>query len=214
MQQRQAYLLLGLTMVMWGCNFIVGKLAIGHVTPMMLNAGRWAVSGIVLFWLARHHLRAEWPVLRANAGILIVLGILGMTAYGVMLFAALTRTTAINAAIVQASMPVIVFVASFALVRQRVFGGQVVGFLLSIAGVVVTVSHGDIGQLASLSLNTGDALMLLAVLAYGAYTALLRFRPTLQWQTFMLALVAVGFITSTPFAIVEWYSAAGHAPGR
>ena len=45
---RQAYILLLMTTLFWGGNAVAGKLALGHVSPMLLNMGRWAIAFAIL----------------------------------------------------------------------------------------------------------------------------------------------------------------------
>lgn len=201
--QRTAYLLLVFTMLLWAGNAIAGKFAVGNISPMLLNTLRWLIAALVLAFLARKRLAGEWPVMKANAPLLLGLGAAGMTGFGISLYIALTYTSAINASIEQASMPLIVFAANYLVFRKAVSRGQIIGFVISLVGVAVTVTHGEIGRLAELDLNRGDALMVLGIMFYGGYTVALRFRPALHWQTFMLAIVASGFVTSLPFAIAE-----------
>ena len=52
---RTAYLLLLLTSIFWGGNAIAGKLAVGHVSPMLLTAARWGLAAIML---VRHRMAA------------------------------------------------------------------------------------------------------------------------------------------------------------
>ena len=41
---RKAYFYLCVTTFFWGGNSVAGKLAIGHVSPMMLTTLRWLVA--------------------------------------------------------------------------------------------------------------------------------------------------------------------------
>ena len=41
--QRPA-LLLVLTTLIWGSNAVAARLAVGHVSPMMLTTARWAIA--------------------------------------------------------------------------------------------------------------------------------------------------------------------------
>ena len=63
---RKAYFLLLVTMLFWAGNAVAGKLAIGHVSPMLLSALRWALAMVVLVVIGRRHLAADWPVLRQS----------------------------------------------------------------------------------------------------------------------------------------------------
>ena len=41
---RQAYAPAPLTTLFWGGNAVAGKLAVGHVSPMLLTAARWGIA--------------------------------------------------------------------------------------------------------------------------------------------------------------------------
>ena len=76
---RSAYLLLLLTTLFWGSNAVAGKLAVGHVSPMMLTTLRWCLALALLLPFSLGRLPADWPAIRANAGLLALLGALGFT---------------------------------------------------------------------------------------------------------------------------------------
>ena len=77
---RTAYLLLLLTTLFWGGNAIAGKLAVGHVSPMLLTA---TALGLALRSSCRSsagaQLGADWPLVRRNLPLLIGLGAFGFT---------------------------------------------------------------------------------------------------------------------------------------
>jgi drug/metabolite transporter (DMT)-like permease len=179
---------------------------------MLLNLMRWAAAALVLGVLARDKLRADWPAVRRNAGLLLALGFGGMTVFSGGLYLALLHTSAINASIMQASMPLVVFVASFLAYGTRISTAQAAGFVISVIGVAITVSHGDLWRLSQMDLNRGDAIMLVAVFAYGLYTVALRRRPAMHWQTFMFALMVAASVTSLPPALIEWWIGRSHLP--
>src|SRR5688500_5350945 len=96
---RAAYLILLLAAAFWGGDAVAGKLAVGHVSPMLLTALRWGGAAIVLLAFAGPHLAADWPVIRKHLLFLAVLGAAGFTAFNVALYTALLHTSAINASI-------------------------------------------------------------------------------------------------------------------
>src|SRR5260370_31772599 len=55
----KAWLLLGLTMLMWGGNVVASRLAIGQVSPMALVALRWILVCGLLTLLPRRQLAAD-----------------------------------------------------------------------------------------------------------------------------------------------------------
>ena len=205
---RNAYLLLILTTLFWGGNAIAGKLALGHVSPMTLTALRWFFAFLVLLAVGWPRLRADWQAVRAHLPLLVVLGALGFAVFNIAMYCALVFTTAINVSIEQAGMPMVIFLANYLLFRTRVTWIQILGFGLTLVGIVIVASHGDPRRLLALDLNLGDALMLGGVLVYSAYTVMLRWKPAIHWQSMMIVLSGAATIASIPFAIGEF--ALGH----
>lgn len=201
---RTAYLLLLLTALFWGGNAVAGKLAIGHVSPMMLAAARWGLAFLLLVAIGWPRLAADWPQIRRHWLLLTLLGFLGFTIFNVALYSALLFTTAINTSIEQAGMPMLIFLANFLFFRLRARPAQIAGFLISIAGVLLTASHGDPRRLLELDVNFGDALMLVAVVVYSGYSVALRFKPAIHWQSLMIVLTFAATLTSLPFVAAEY----------
>ena len=206
---RNAYVLLLLTTLFWGGNAVAGKLAVGHISPMLLTTLRWAMAVAIMLAIGLPQLRRDWPAVRANLALLFALGAAGFALFNVALYTALNYTTAINASIEQAGMPMFIFAANFVLYRMGVSWGQIAGFTLSLVGVALTAAHGDLTSLAQLDINFGDALMLGAVVSYAGYTVALRYKPAIHWKSLMLAMCFAAAVTSLPFAI--WELAAGDA---
>jgi len=203
-----AYSLLLLTTLFWGGNGVAGKLAVGHVSPMLLTSLRWGLACLLLWMLGRGRLKADWAALRPHLPMLVLLGFLGFSLFNIALYAALLFTTAVNTSIEQAGIPMLIFGLNFLFFRQKVAWGQAVGFTLAVFGVALTASHGSLSRLLALEVNFGDALMLVAVLAYAVYTVLLRFRPAVHWLSLMIVLTGAAALTSLPFTLGE--AALGH----
>ena len=199
----KAYALLAWATLFWAGNSIAGKLAVGHASPMVVVAVRWLVVMVVLYVFSRKHIAADWPVIRSRWRYLLLLGVLGFTGFSVALYYALVYTTAINSAILQGGMPFFVFCASFVLFGSRVSLKQAVGFVISFIGVVAIAARGDIDNLTALDINFGDALMLVAIISYGVYTAALRSKPTLHWASLMFALCLGATLSSLPLLAFE-----------
>ncbi|SOE16277.1 drug/metabolite transporter (DMT)-like permease [Hoeflea halophila] len=199
----RAYLFLVITALSWGDNAVAGKMAVGHISPMLLTSLRWAIALTILISFTLPQLRRDREVIRANLPLLMAYGAIGFTFFNNLLYSALQYTTAINVAIEQAGMPMVIFLANFILFRIKVTSAQIVGFLLTLSGVAITASGGSLDRLIGLELNRGDALMLLAVLCYGGYTVALRYKPQLHWQSMITVMAASAFLTSLPFSAFE-----------
>jgi drug/metabolite transporter (DMT)-like permease len=209
---RTAYILLLLTTLFWGGNAIAGKLAIGHISPMLLTTARWTLAFGIITAFGWKRFAKDWSTVRENLPYLIGLGFIGFTLFNVALYGALVYTSAINVSIEQGGMPMLIFLLNFLLFRTPVAPLQIVGLLMSVAGIVLTASHGSPVRILELDINFGDAIMVIGLVTYSVYTVILRYRPTIHWQSLMMVMTASGAITSLPFTIAEFQLGAGIVP--
>ncbi|WP_034658168.1 DMT family transporter [Chelativorans sp. J32] len=199
-----AYPLLLLTTLSWGGNAVAGKLAVGHISPFALTFLRWILAVAVLLPVAWGPLRRDWPKIRSNLGLLTLLGIMGFTCFNATMYSALTLTSAVNVSIEQGAIPLVIIVVNFVFFRVRASWLQIAGFLLSLVGIALTASHGDLRRLTAMDINFGDLLMLFAVLAYGFYTVALRFKPEIHWVSMITVLAVSALVSSFPLMIWEY----------
>jgi len=195
----RAYSFLILTAFLWAGNSIAGKIGVGHIDPILLTTLRWWIAAVLIVAASWKRLRAEWLVIRRHWPLLFAYGATGFCLFNVLLYSALTATSVVNAMIEQAAMPMLIFFGNFLLFRTRATWAQLAGFAMTLAGVIITATHGDIGRLLKLQLNIGDALMLLADLVYAGYTVGLKWRPPLHWQSFLAVPCAGAALTCLPF---------------
>jgi drug/metabolite transporter (DMT)-like permease len=196
---KNPHLLLVITTFIWGGNAIAGKFAIGHVSPMMLTFFRWAIALAIISTFASKHIKNDWKAIKENWLYLLLMGGFGYTAFNFFLYSSLQYTSAINVALEQSAMPVIIFVLNYALYRTGVTWLQIFGYCLTLVGVLVTVSAGDpIGMLTSQTtgLNRGDILMAGAAICYGGYSVALRAKPQMHWISLLTCLIAGALVFS------------------
>jgi drug/metabolite transporter (DMT)-like permease len=193
-----AFLLLLLTMMMWGGNAVAGRLAVGEVSPMALVTLRWVITAVLLGVFARRQIVAEWPSLRPRWRSIIVMGAVGFTSVNALYFLAAHHTTAVNMAILQGSMPMFVLLGALAFHRTRVTPMQIVGVIVTIAGIATIATKGHIETLRTLGFNPGDLLILLMAMIYSGYTVALRDRPKVSGLVFFSGMAVVALITSLP----------------
>lgn len=199
------FLLLSLTALLWSGNAIAGKLGAGHVSPFLLTWLRWVIASSILILLSLNHLKRDRTIILQHWKFLFLLGAFGFSIFNSLMYLALNHTTAINVAIEQASMPLIVFVLNYILFKTRVTKYQVIGFLITLIGVAITVTRGNVFDIMNQSPNVGDLLMLAAVVFYGIYSVLLRSKPNIHPLSFLSVLGIAALITTTPLMLYESY---------
>lgn len=198
-----AYLLLTLAALFWAGNAIGGKFALGVITPTTLTFLRWAVATVLVGLIAAPKLRQDFAAARRHWRQLLTLGAVGLGAFNLSLYAALEYTTAINVTIEQSAMPILIILINYVLYRQRIRALQGLGIALTIAGVVLTVTHGNPFALLESGINRGDGIMVIAILLYSGYTVALRNRPAMHWLSLLFVLCVGAMLLATPFYLVE-----------
>jgi drug/metabolite transporter (DMT)-like permease len=200
-------LLLTLPPLLWAGNAVVGRVVSPLVPPLTLNFLRWAFAFLVMLPLA-------WPLLRASSplwpriGRFTVLGLLGIGSYNALQYLALRTSTPINVTLVGSSIPAFMLGLGALFFGQRITGRQVAGAVLSIAGVLVVLSHGELSHLAQVHFVAGDLYMLVATAGWALYSWLLT-RPgdppeiRSDWAAFLMAQLVPGLAWSGLFAAVE-----------
>ncbi|ODU09560.1 MAG: hypothetical protein ABS84_07270 [Rubrivivax sp. SCN 71-131] len=210
-RRRVALLLLWLLPAIWSSNYLIARSAGPHVPPHVLAFGRWGiVFALLLAFNARsiashpQRLLAEW---RQS----LVLGALGMWICGAWVYLAGHTTSTTNLSLIYAAAPVGIALAGQRLLGERLGRAQAVAMLLSLAGVIFVVLHGDPGSLLSVRFVVGDLWILAATISWIGYSVLQQyFRTRLSPTERLCSMAAGGLVVMLPF--VAWELAAMTAP--
>lgn len=197
-------MLLTLTAVLWAGNALASRLAVGHISPFLLVFARWVMVLAVLWPLYGSQVRAHWGEIRPRLMRISLMAILGFTGFNALFYTAGYYTTAINIGILQGSIPVVVLAGAFLLYGTRASLVQIVGVLITLAGVVVVATQGAPQQILDIGLNRGDLAMLAACGFYAFYTLALRERPNMPGIAFFTLLALISAVTSVPLLVAEW----------
>ncbi len=206
--------LMTLPPLLWAGNAVVGRLAVGHVPPLLLNALRWMLALAILLVLGRRALTtpAARRELAARWRELTLLGLLGVGTYNALQYLALHTSTPINVTLIAASSPLWMLAVGALFYRVRPGPRELWGALLSLAGVVVVLTHGNVVQIAAVRFVPGDLLMLLAAATWALYSWMLArpparlappLRPAWNWAEFLLVQAIFGLFWAGTFAGVE-----------
>ena len=205
-------LLLTLTALMFAGHSVVGRLAVGEISPMALTCGRWGLALIPLTLATRASFRKDLAILRPHWILVIAMGALGFTGFNALFYSAAHLTGALNLSILQGAIPAIVLIGARLAFGVRVSGWQAFGAFITMVGVATIAAQGDLSRLLTLKFNQGDAMMMLACVFYAGYTVGLRNRPAISGLGFFTAMAAVAFVTSIPLLAIEIVDGAFLAP--
>lgn len=198
-----ALLLLAASMLFWAGNWVIGRALRDAMEPFTLNFVRWALATLILAPFALPKLRAQLPVIRRHWGILLLLALTGVSLFHAMVYLGLRSTTTVNAILLNSSLPLFILACAWILERERSTPRQLGGMLLSLAGIVVILSRGELASLARLEVHAGDLWILLAMPVWGVYSVLLKRRPPeLGGVSFLFVIAALGTLLLVPAAVL------------
>ncbi|MCG3146661.1 MAG: hypothetical protein PCFJNLEI_00095 [Verrucomicrobiae bacterium] len=203
------YVLLTLAPLFWSGNVVLARAVRGDIAPMALIVWRWTIALAILLPLTGAELWRQRRALRAHWRILGVLGFLGTFLYQALSYQALTATTALNALLITATAPLLTALLHWLVYRETITRRLGVAICLSLVGVGIVISRGDVQLLLGLRLNPGDLLMLAATLVWAGYCILLeRYRPAGVSSTGLVSVLAlVGLVFALP--VYLWQSGGG-----
>ncbi len=197
------YLLLAVSAASWGANWAVVRGVIRDVTPFALVFWRLLLACLILFPFALPHLRRDLPAASKKWKWIFFFGVTGVAGFPIFGYLGLKYTTAINAAVLNSSLPLFMVPTAWLVRGDTIRRRQLVGMVLSLAGALAIVTAGDPAALASFRFNSGDLLVLLGVALWALYTVLLYHRPSMHALSFLFFILLAGTVFCAPFYAME-----------
>ncbi|MFX1389506.1 MAG: DMT family transporter [Promethearchaeota archaeon] len=212
-----AYLLLILTMVIWGGTWPLGRWLVSEevggttIPPFMIAVIRYFLA-IVCFFLILRFKEGDinWQFAKENWKILTLMGLLSVTVYQAGYLIGEIFTAASDASIMVATNAIWVVILSSIFLRTESFTWKkMFGALLGFTAVIIIVGFSPNVNVSNRIL--GDILILVAALSYASYTVISRYfmnknlknykneQPSslliISWVSFF------GFLITTPIAL-------------
>jgi drug/metabolite transporter (DMT)-like permease len=206
-----AYIAMATAMVTVGSTLVASKM-MGEMPVFIASLMRFAIASPVLLCLARATGRKwprlnmrEWAVLCAQAG-------LGSVGYSVLLIAGLSRTVAADASVIAGTLPAVVALLAWAVLRERPGGWSLVAIALATLGVGILALHGEPGPDGASRHHRllGDALVLAAVACEAIFLLLNKAVATPVDPLVVAAIMAVlSMLFCAVPAAVQWSGMGG-----
>lgn len=199
-QAVKASLYLVLATLFWSGNFVVGQAAVASMTPLDLTFWRWTLAALPLLALAHFVEKPDWRAVLRRWPVLLLLSALGMSGYTLLLYGALGYTSAMNASLITAANPALIVVMAIFLLGERTTRLGWLGIGLGLLGVLLVLTRGELQRVFSLSINTGELLMIGAIVVWGSYTIIAR-RLDIPAIAATAVQVTMATVTLAPFAL-------------
>ena len=185
----------------------------GSVSPITLSTVRWGLAALLLLPFGWRVFKPE-STLWQNKKRFLLLALFGVGSYNVLLYLALQTSTAINVTLIGASMPIWMLLIGAVFYQTKPTVLQLVGAMISLLGVAIVLTRGELATLLSMQMVIGDLLIMSATILWATYSWMLS-RPGTSterqwpWADFLLAQVLLGMLWTGLFDGFE--IASGHA---
>lgn len=204
------YLYLSLAAIFWGGNYVVGKLMVVDMDPILLSQARWLLTSALLLIINIRPLVRSAGEIRKAWSTLTMLAICGQVLFPLTLYIGLQYTTSLNAAIYLSATPCLVLSINRFVFGDTITRGNWLGVLASTIGVAWLVTMGQLSDLSFLKqFNKGDLWTMLSAASWASYCAFLRTKPkSIPGQAFVTYSAVVGTVLLVPFTLYTLYQPA------
>ena len=164
-ERRLAVLALVATMAIWGSSFVVTTLVLDEAGPFAVTLLRFGLGLLVLLPFAY---RRGFRFRLALRPAFLLFGLTGVAlVYGLQTLALVFTSTA-NTALISAGVPVVAAVLARVFLKEHIPPARLFGIALSVLGIGLVTGATPSGANSG-SVLLGNAFMVGAVVAYGAY---------------------------------------------
>jgi len=201
-----AYLFLFLAVLFWAGNFVVGKFASYYqIPPFSLNFYRWFFAWLILLPFTFKEIISKKNYILENYKFYVLLGITSVTIFNSIVYYSLNFTQVISGVLMISTIPVMIMFISSILKIEKTNIFQILGVICSFVGVILIITKANFELLVNLDFNKGDLTMVIAMLSWATYSALLKKRKhELSQLSLLEVIITFGLIFLIPVYFVEY----------
>ena len=194
---------LGATTI-YGLNHTIAK----EVMPTYIQGFGFVqvrlLGAAILFWLVSLFIPQQ-KIDRADVPKMLLCALLGMVVNMLCFFKGIELSTPINSAVLITITPILVFVFSAILIKERLLLPRVVGVVLGFIGALVLIVFGNEIRQDAPNIPLGNALFILNASSFGLYLVLVKSLSAKYTTVHLLKwLFLFGFIMALPISYPEF----------
>lgn len=164
------YLKLSLASLLWGGNYIAGRLVAMELPPFSAAFLRFLVASLLLLLISLLRRRVPPAPGGRQLMLLLLLALSGVFLFNLFYFAGLRRVSASRGSVIIALSPGMVALGSALIFRQKISIKTVLGLLAALAGTVWVITGGRPQALLAGSLGLGELCLTLSMLCWSVYS--------------------------------------------
>ena len=160
---------LAAVLLFWSGNYIVGKIALAHMSALTLVSFRFELSAVLLLgmYLSRRKRTALRP---GDVWTFVYLGLLGFAVNQGCYMFGLAHTTSQHSVVIVALDPILILMLASALKLERLTFAKVIGMVICFFGVLLLET--EHGSPMHSPLLTGDLITFAGAMGFSLYTVL------------------------------------------
>lgn len=189
----------------YGITFTVAKDVMPlHIKPFGFILLRVGVAAS-LFWIIGSLFFKIEPIERKDIWRLIAAALFGIAINMLSFFKGLSYTTPINAAVIMATAPIMVFVFSIFILKEKILIRKIIGIAIGLIGTVILILYGQKSSATGSNIPLGNLLVFINATSYSLYLVIAK-KLTVKYHPFTFArwIYLIGFLMVLPFGFQEF----------
>ena len=195
--------------IVYGLNHTIAKNVMPiYITPFGFILLR-VLGAAILFWLVSFFIKPE-KIQKKDWPRLIACSFLGMVINMLAFFKGLELSTPVNSSVIITISPIIVFIFSAILLKEKIQFLKTIGIISGFIGAIILVLYTSKTGINAPNIPLGNVLFILNSFAYGLYLVLVKpliekynIITLLKWL-FLLAIFLNLPVTFNEFTSVKW----------
>ncbi|QQZ11328.1 DMT family transporter [Heyndrickxia vini] len=192
----KSYFWLTSCVIIWGSNFVFGKILVQEFTPSLLTSIR--LLFIVLFLIGVSSFKKQFKrVNKTDFCILLLLGIVGVFVNQWSFFVGLQTADPTTSALILATTPILTGFLAFLFLKEKLTIRMLIGSIFAVIGIYFVVAKGN---LSLLQIDKGLLWIVITMVTFAIMIILTRvLSQRIDPLTITLYSNIVGFLVSIPF---------------
>ena len=150
------YFLALIAIFFWSWNIIVASSFAATLSPFELAFGRWVIAGTILIAITWKQLWAQRKILLAHWPLIVGLALSGIVIDNTLIYYAGRTASAVNIGLLDTTGPIFLVLLSRFFLKTPISKIQILGFLITILGVIIIIIRGDFTQISQIKLVSRD----------------------------------------------------------
>lgn len=191
--------------LLWSGNFIIAKDSAKSIPPASLCFLRWAIAAILITPFVLKKIINQWAEIKKHIIHLTITAIFGITLFNTFTYIAAPDVPAIHLSLFNATAsPVFSIILAAIFLKERLSIIKMTGVLISIAGILLLLTNGQLKHLLSFEFHKADWWIMASALAFAIYNIFVKTKPSaLHPQVFLTVVFWIGILFLFPFFIHE-----------